>query len=257
MAITAAAITGGVNDDTTDGTVFTTASLTATGGIDGVLAFISWSSGSTMPTYPTLTGMGLTWALLSDGVNNGHHLYDNTATTRNAMAVYKGTGTPSAGAVTITFASTATACGWAFIEIDGATPTLTVEQIVKTTAEPASATSGAITLAAAADALNRPFSFWHHQAAEATVPQTSWTELADGSYSSSSGGYEVQWRSDQFDTAAAASWVTSQTYGGVAFELVEASAAADPTPVGFLKWGGDLVPVSAQVKVGGVLYPGL
>jgi hypothetical protein len=101
-----------------------------------------------------------------------------------------------------------------------------------TTAADLTATSASITLAGASNAGNRPFAFWAHGAnEETTIVGASWTTSTNVAHASPSAAMKAGWRTDAYDTAAAASWTTSSPYGGIAVELKVAGAAGGTSPV--------------------------
>lgn len=125
MAIAITGLTSGL-DTTTHPTV--TASISPTSGaVVYVFVAIAVAGGGTVGSGDSLSvsGAGLTWNTLGNAGQNG----DN----RRKLFVVRGTGTPSAGALTITFTSgsggTWTETGWSVVEatgLDGTTPNGTV-----------------------------------------------------------------------------------------------------------------------------------
>lgn len=98
---------------TTDGTVFTTASITPAANALLLLTIISRAD-AVQPTIASISGNGLTWVEI-DHVDN-----DNSGS-RRTIHLYRAMGaSPSAGAVTITFNATQTACTWTIDQITGA-----------------------------------------------------------------------------------------------------------------------------------------
>lgn len=175
------------------------------------------------PTTPTPSGHG-TWSTITD------FLFKTTGVGRNRICLFAcDTGvTPASSAVTFDHAgvtmlgaeaSVFEVIGSDLVSGGGASTVAQCFVQALTTAADASGTSGAITLAAAGDSLNRAFACWAHTNSAQTTPATNWTEIDDLSHSAPANDCETQWRSDVFDTAAAASWTGSTVYGGIAFEI--------------------------------------
>lgn len=111
-AVVASNLTAGAS--ATAGTGFATASVSPT----GTSAQLLWVFGAAAVTIGTVgvTGAGLTWTPLVTFVDGTHR-----------MALFKGTGTPSAGALTITWSLSASSCSWNLTEytnVDRNTPVL-------------------------------------------------------------------------------------------------------------------------------------
>ena len=99
---------------TTDGTTFATASISPSTAPEKTwLAFVKVSGGSPNLNTTTLSGAGLTWTSLASTVYG--------ANTRR-LTLFRGTGTPTSGALTIGNSASATMTGaiWAVLEISGA-----------------------------------------------------------------------------------------------------------------------------------------
>jgi hypothetical protein len=94
---------------TTDGTVFTTVSVTPTAS-NLQLLFIAVSTSSTAPTSLTVTGAGLTWV---------QHQVTGGSTQRNLFMFRALGASPSAGALTITSGVTLTGCSWSLTQFTG------------------------------------------------------------------------------------------------------------------------------------------
>lgn len=181
---------------------------------------------STVDTPTSVTGHGATYtraATVTDAAGLRMHLY-----------VADSGGSPSAGTDDVVFAATQGGChvmvhAFQGVDLSGGAVAAIVQSVV--TALAATGTSGSLTLAAAGNAANRPISAWAHRANEVTTPATNWTEIDDGQFPTTapSSSAECQWRSDAFDTAAAASWTTSIGFAGIAAELK--ASLVGPTPI--------------------------
>jgi hypothetical protein len=223
MAITATDLTSG--SDTTLATSYVTASITPTA--NRLVLLTTAASKATTPSQPTVSGAGLTWVFVSGFV------FDTETTVTVNMEridVFRAlSASPGSGAVTINYGSNQTGCLWSIVEFDGidtsgSNGANAVAQPTQTAPDPIPATQGSLTLAAAGNSNNRPFSAWAHETQEATNPRSGWTEIHDALMGSPANGLETQWRGDAFETTASASWATPSTFGGVALELVAAAA---------------------------------
>ena len=145
MSIAHAALTGSTS--ATDGTSFTTASITPTANALVIATVHGRRASGDMPS-PTLSGNGLTWVEVGN---------DDSAGNRQT-AIFRALGaSPSAGAVTINYgAVTATECSWSISEFTGIDTSGTngsgaVVQFVTATG---SSTESSVTLAALASTSN-------------------------------------------------------------------------------------------------------
>lgn len=138
-------LTAGSNVDATS---YTTASITATS--NRLVLLWVYSIAASAPNQPTVSGGGLTW------VNAGSAL-DSDGLRRITM--FRAMGTPSAGALTISFsAQTQTGCTWSIAEYDnistgGTNGSSAVVQVV-TYNTTSNATSATATLSAFASSTN-------------------------------------------------------------------------------------------------------
>lgn len=219
MAISVASLASSFSD--TDATSYNTASVSPTAG----RAWIVWvmctrDATDLNPATPAVTGAGLTWTEQASFV-----FPTGAGLRRKKLSLLLGTGTPSSGALTIDWTNTCANAGWSVQEITGSDTTNPIVQVVTNGITSGTATSGSVTLAAAADSNNRPISAWVHGAGEGSTAATSWTELSDSTLSAPATGFETQWRSDAFDTAAAASWATGSAWCGIAAEIRIPAAA--------------------------------
>jgi hypothetical protein len=85
-----------------------------------------------------------------------------------------------------------------------------------------SSTTGTVTLAAPANANNRPIAAFLHIIGEVSYPRVNWTE-ADDLNSGGTRGLETQWRSDAFETTASATWNTAASWDAIAAEIKAAA----------------------------------
>ncbi len=162
---------------TTDGTSFTTGSVTPNP--DRLQLLVVHSLHGTAAETPlSVVGCGLTWELVT-----GAETYVGTGTTRR-MAVYRARGgAPSAGALTITFTGTMTACLWSWAEVIGADPNGSngsgaMVQVVTATAASGSVTINA-TLAALENAANSCFVAVGLNTNASVTPDAQFADLGD------------------------------------------------------------------------------
>jgi hypothetical protein len=207
------------NSNTTDGTVFTTASFTPTANSLLVACFASIRGSSGDPSVVTVTdSAGLTWTQISE------FQYVTTGTSKSRVAIYatRSPSSPASMTITGTYPVTISGCSEQIFEVLGTDVANGVSQTfvqhVNTTVN-STGTSASITLASAGNANNRPFLFVAHFSAEGITPRTNWTEIGDTNAGSPPQSAEAQWRTDTFETTASATWTTSVSYGGTAFEI--------------------------------------
>jgi hypothetical protein len=206
---------------TTDLAAYTSSSFTPDANQLIVVSFSSTQAASTDPSTVTVSnsGTGLTWTLVSE------FLYKPGGTTRCRLSIYaaKAPASPVAMTVTGTYSAAITGCIINAFQVTGSNVATgsVASCFVQTVPSSASAvgTSASVTLAAPAQAKNRPFLVVAHTANEDTTAQTGWTEIADNGITLPVQALQVQWRSAIFDTATGATWTTSTNYGAVAMEI--------------------------------------
>lgn len=221
----------GTINSSTDASSYATAAFTPSANVLLVACYAVHRGGSTNPTTPTVSGHG-TWTTANDflylatGIGRGRLFVcgtDTGATPGSAAVTFDQGGVTQLGAEASVFELSGTD-----LTSSGGSSTVAqcFVQAPNTTAN-ATGTSGAVTLAAAGNANNRPFSWWSHAANEVTAPATGWTEVDDLAHAAPANGSESQWHATTFDTAAAASWVGSVAFGGIAFEIKALAAAVE------------------------------
>lgn len=227
MAITNNPLTS--NRDTNDLTSYTTASITPAAN-RLVIAVLYAQGASVNPVTPTMTGNGLTW------VNHMDFLWDTVGATRARTTVFRTMGaSPSSGTCSLAYGTAPNSCSWSIFEFDGVDTSgsngagAVNANTGTTTADAAAGTGATITLSALASTDNAVVGGWGHQANEQTNPGTpSWNEIHDVFGATPTNGLMTEWKIN--DNTCDASWTTSSSYGGVAFEIIAAAAAA-PEPV--------------------------
>jgi hypothetical protein len=187
--------------------------------------------GSTNPPIPTVTHEGITATQIAS------LLWITTGATRRTIWLFAWNSGAGGGPSTILadFGVLMSGCSFRAIQVDGSDVANGVAQCFVqsvATAADLSGTSGSITLAAAANANNRPFGFFCHQANEESTVTAPWlTTSPNSAHANPLSGMKGEHRDDAFGTAVTMSWTTSAPYGGLATEIKAASggaAALDP-----------------------------
>jgi hypothetical protein len=215
--------------DNVDRTSYTTASISPAAN-SLLLLFVtdSFSLASTAPEAVP-TGLSLTWQRI------GSRAWGATpASQRSGAWIAQCGASPGSGTITLTendmgSGTTSIGTAWAIIEITGHHVTQPVRQVqypgtTTTNQSGPAATSHTITMLDAADGSSRAFAYFAHAANEATTFRANWSELSDDAGSAVTLGSESQWRSDEFEATASASWATSVRYMGFAIEIAEVDA---------------------------------
>jgi hypothetical protein len=219
MALTFTSLTHG--SDPTDSTTYNTASVTP-GASRLILVLDSGRRSSGVGAQPTITGCGLTW------VQVGTIAF---GTTRRA-SISRAMGTPSSGAITITYAATLEFAHWQVIEVDGMDTSGTngsgaiVGSAVTGTD---TNTSLSLTLPAFGSANNAALGFFVHAANESTAPGSGFSEIVDfnNAYDAST-GFQSEYKLNS--TTVDASWATSQAAWGIALEIKAAAGGGGALP---------------------------
>lgn len=170
---------------------------------------------------PTVTGNSITYTQIATVINNVERISLFAAKLAGATA----------GTTTFDFGSNSqTCCKASFFHVIGADLSGTTAQafVQQPTNSGAAATTGTVTLSAAASAANRPIAGFYHFANEATTPRTNWTEADDLALGTPAAAMETQYRSDAFETTASATWASSVIWAAIAAEVK--AARSDPLP---------------------------
>jgi len=168
---------------------------------ESVYVFAIAVSGAAFTDTTTISGCGLTWAKVASVISGN-----------NIGILYQGYGTPSAGAVTITFSRTPTSGRY---QITGLTDgQASASGVAASQSTSGTGTSGSMTLTSSGIG-QRLVSFWAHLAAEGTTPDSTGATWAEFSDAATTYGMECQ-SLDQWplDTTHTASWATSSFYFG-------------------------------------------
>lgn len=220
MPITATKLTDAAS--TTDGTTYTTASISPVAG--RVLLVLSQLAGIGTATATTVSGLSGTWT----NIGPSFRYNTNYALSAAWCSDYTGTGT-----LALTNTDSATHGLWCVIEVDGADTTSPIVSGSWSTSSPGSVSAVTITLPSPASSANRVFAGYgcdNNTAAQA-APRASWTELSDRGVGTPTGVLQTQWRSDAHETTASVTWTGGPyTSAGFAFEVAAAGGAASLPP---------------------------
>ena len=165
--------------DSTNATVYTTASISPGANRLVLLAILASRTGAT-PDDPTISGNGLTWVQVAARTGG--------ASSTKRLTVYRAMGaSPSTGAITLTFANQLNGCNWLVVDVDpvdtgGTNGSAAVVQSAVNSA--AAATSLTVTLAAFADAANVTFGAFGTDISGNITPGTGFTEIGEASTAS-------------------------------------------------------------------------
>lgn len=219
-------------DSTTDATSFATNSVTPVAGNLYHLVIGATQAASASIADPTVTGCSLTWTkIVSDPATGGGR----------KLWFYRAMGSPTTGALTISFGATSVDIFWCLLECSGVDTSgsggsRAIVQSALSSISGSSGTSQQVDLATSTpvDSLDRCIFACLHLANENSTPRTNWTELSDRKHATLNANMEVQWRSDAFEATGSATWTTSQTRRAIMAEL-----RAAPTTQVFV----DVVPI--------------
>jgi hypothetical protein len=175
---------------TTNGTVFTTASISPSSS-KLVLAAVCGRRVSGGQADAAITGAGLTWVLV-DTANIDVSM---------RLQIFRAMGTPSAGALTITWGTSQEMCIWSISEFGGVVTTGAngADAVVQATDNTAGAGSTTITgtLAALENVANAHFSAVHLNTNTTVTPDADFAELGDDNEVSSSNTLATAWAINQ------------------------------------------------------------
>lgn len=201
----------------TDGTEFTTRTLNPTPNRVWLLSALTAYPTTTAST-PTISGCSLAWGVIGDA--------PFTAASRlRRLSVYLGSGTPTAGNLTITCSTSASGAIWTVIELievdlANANVTLFLESgNYFTSGSDTPASSRSVSLPRLGPEGNRGFAVFAHAASEAATPAAGFDKLSDRTIADPATGMMVCWRPDAYDNSPSASWATSAAYADFAVEL--------------------------------------
>lgn len=113
--------------------------------------------------------------------------------------------------LTLTLGGTSLSMHAAVVEITGAAPGGggSSVRIISSRVELNATSATVVNTASSPAAGDRNLAFASHRTAEVTDPRTNWTELSDSTGTTPPAGFETQWRSDQWEATASASWATA------------------------------------------------
>ena len=219
------------NVDSVDRATYTTASVSPTASrliMVDVVAYVG--SGSAQPPQPTVTGNGITYALVKA------QDVDTSGSDRATMWTFRGMdASPSSGTISIAFGSTlAGACAWSVnqsssdVDTSGSNGSGAFVDANTVGATAGSAgTTATVNYAQAIASGNTCYAAVGTQlSSAATTPRTNWTELSD--VAGSVAGLETEYRESgaSGETAASATFSSSR-WGIIAVEVKAASAGTN------------------------------
>lgn len=202
-------------------TSYSTASVTPTGAV--LLSVNAYqSAGSVNPPAPTISGCGLTWTQVGTTVD-----YDTAGTDRSTMTAWVGTGTPTAGAITISFGATAVnRASWVIDDVTGASSTPIVTTNVQTAIGASATTLSATFPNAFGSASNAAWACFGTQSASGTTftAGSGWTAVGlSNTQSIAFGATEKQ--TPATTTTIAGSWSAAARCGLIGAEIAAASGS--------------------------------
>ena len=215
-ATTTTAITTTLLDASVSGdnlTEYTTNSITPSSNALILAAVLARQGSGSSTAVTSMSGNGLTWRKIQTIGLSGSSL--------STLSLYCAQGaSPSAGAVTITFATGQSVAHWAISEFKdvsttGDCNTNAVAQI--------GAASGAnpitVTLASFANADNRPFMATGIAITNAISPETGFTELSETTLTSPATEHQTEWHATGPDTTPSSSWTGTPSNAAIAVEI--------------------------------------
>lgn len=183
------------------------------------------------PNVPTVSGNSLTWVQIATVLAAPQRI---TLFGANASGSTTGATTVSFGGQT---QDGALAYFMAATGVDLSSGVLAA--FVQTPTANATGTSASLTLAAAANASNRPIVGWISNYTLSYTPRTNWTEADDTAADLNGMSGETQYRSDAFETTASVTWDgANRSYLGIAAELKVVITNVPTTPT----WSADITP---------------
>ena len=213
--ITPSNLTNGAS--VTSGTTYNTASVTPAGSALLILSVYSCGTSAT-PAAPTITGNGLTWVQINSLI------LDSTAGKYQRISWYRALDVaPSAGAITITHATSCQACSWSVDQFTGVdTGGSSGSSAVVQTAS-GQAASGAWQFLQFGSPFSDPdnilFASHGHGAQEGMTPCSGFSELCDRSNgkATSPGQLETVWAYGYENMTFG--WSTGSHYAAIAIEI--------------------------------------
>jgi hypothetical protein len=197
---------------TTDGLVFTTASVTPASG-SLVVVDVVCSRGTTV-SNPSLGGSSISSSSVVTSVEVGSF---------HRGIRFQATGTGSAGAITITFTgANMTGCAWAVTEYKGA------NQVVQSQTGSGTGTAASTSSLGAFSARPLTAAVWGSAVNAAITQESGWFELSDAGYGTPATRRETSW-TYAGDTTPTAT-VSSGSWLGIASEIATVSGDGTATP---------------------------
>lgn len=207
MALTVSNLTTAAS--TTNGSVFTTASITPTPGALVLVAATAVDLAG--PVVPTVVGNGITYSLVATVI------FPVPATIR-VLVLYVGrSAAPSAGPVVLTGTGTYTAMAWAILEVTGGVAHVRQQAtthvsgpLAAAVALPAPPRSGAVLVGIVGGAEGTAGNY---------TPGTDFTELAEAGVTANDTRIMTEWWATPTDTTVDATWTTTGPKALVGLEI--------------------------------------
>ncbi len=189
------------SSSTTDGTAFSTASVSPTANAVVLLAVFSCRTAGAAEAPATITGNGLTWTQIDTT-----RLY-GTSNFRS-LSLWRGmSATPSASTIDLTFTSSHESVAWSVCQATGVNTSGTngsgaIVQAVSADSDNGTGTSRTNSLAAFEYAGNVHFAAWATSINSGIGVDAQFAELGDAAVSTPSGNVETQWAAGEVDCTA-------------------------------------------------------
>lgn len=218
--------------DTSNSASYLTASISPTAS-RLYLAAVMNSRGSGVGTVD-LAGCGLTWEHIGD--------VDEPVTwnsEQRKISLFRATGTPTTGQLTITISVSGSGCLWSVFEIDGAPLTNNGADAM---IQAAQATTGSgqsgvtVTMAAFADPGNIALGLFGNLNQEDLTPGDGFTELSDVNITSPNSSFLVEYKLAA-DTTIDASAAGTSSWGALGVEIAVADEAVVAAPTDLVVTG--------------------
>lgn len=235
MAIAAAHLT--TNFSNSDSSSYNTASIAPSTNALVLVAVAANRGDSIDYDAPSLSGCGLTW------VEVASLRYDTAGTGRHGVSILRGMGTPSSGAITITFGASHRCCVWSIAEFTGvdtggSNGSAAIVQSATNKDESGTTSYASATLAAFGDAGNATYAAVGSGGYVHMNAGTGFTELGETTATAPYLGLGTEYKLSN-DTSPDAQWVNpgddttpyNTGWGIVAVEIKAAAAGGPVIPV--------------------------
>lgn len=216
MAVTATLLVKG--SSTTDQAAYTTGAWTTNPTADKVLLAAVMSSKGSTPDTPSLSGSSITWTLITTKD------FDTTSTPTKRLSLFRARpSAPGTAGVTITHATTHTACAWAVVELDGVDTSGTNGSgaILQNATNAANAAPGlTVTLGAFTGTDTATLGVFGSSGSDGINAGTGFTKITGTTHTNPGGSFAVTFLDGQDTTVdCTKGGTTDRDFGGIAVEL--------------------------------------